>query len=135
MVKGPSPEPTLTARLRREQSVASRPTSGLELNRATCREGVHPAIRRETDHLHLTSGSRAIPLCDAPRAGVLRLNGRNHIRQPQNVARVVENATHRFGRENLAPDGGVERVLSSRSNVSLVRYPRSRVRARILRRG
>jgi hypothetical protein len=32
------------------------------------------------------------------------------IRQPQNVARVVANATHRFGRETVAPDGGVERV-------------------------
>ena len=42
---------------------------------------------------------RQYRLCDAPRAGVLQLNGRNHVRQPQNVARVVENATHRFGRE------------------------------------
>jgi hypothetical protein len=49
-------------------------------------------------------------LGDAPRAGVLRKNGRDRVRQPQNVARVVANATRRFGRETLAPDGGVERV-------------------------
>ena len=28
----------------------------------------------------------------------------------QNIARVVANATHRLGRETLAPGGGVERV-------------------------
>src|SRR5439155_5623226 len=50
------------------------------------------------------------PFGDAPRAGVLRLNRRDRIRQPQNVARVVANATHRFGRETLAPEGGVARV-------------------------
>ena len=47
---------------------------------------------------------------DSPRAGVLRKNGRDRVRPPQNVACVVANATRRFGRETLAPDGGVERV-------------------------
>src|SRR6185295_411365 len=44
------------------------------------------------------------------RAGVLRKNGRDHVRQPQNVARVVANEARRLGRESLAPDGRVERV-------------------------
>ena len=82
----------------------------LELSRAACRERPHVAIPRETDHFHLAVGSRARPFGDAPRAGVLRKNGRDRVRQPQNVARVVANATRRFGRETLAPDGGVERV-------------------------
>src|SRR6267154_233682 len=77
---------------------------------ATCRERPHVAIPRETDHFHLAVGARAEPFGDAPRAGVLRMNGRDHVRQPQNVARVVANATRRFGRETLAPDGGVKRV-------------------------
>src|SRR5881409_1947242 len=38
------------------------------------------------------------------------MNGRDRVRQPQNVARVVANATRRFGRETLAPDGRVECV-------------------------
>src|SRR3989475_13335699 len=82
----------------------------LEPSRAACRERPHVAIPRETDHVHLTGGSRARPFGHAPRAGVLRKNGRDRVRQPQNVARVVTDATRRFGRETLAPDGGVERV-------------------------
>ena len=77
---------------------------------AACAQRPHVAIPRETDHFHLAGGSRARPFGDAPRAGVLRKNGRDRVRQPQNVARVVANATRRFGRETLAPDGGVERV-------------------------
>src|SRR5437867_524309 len=82
----------------------------LELSRAACRERPLVAIPRETDHVHLADGSRAQPFGDAPRAGVLRKNGRDRVRQPQNVARVVANATRRLRRETLAPDGGVERV-------------------------
>ena len=78
----------------------------LELSRAACRERPHVAIPRETDHVHLAGGSRARPFGDAPRAGVLRKNGRDRVRQPRNVARVVANAARRFGRETLAPDGG-----------------------------
>src|SRR5688572_7962261 len=74
------------------------------------RERPHVAIPCETDHFHLALGSRARPLGDAPRADVLRSNDRGRIRQPQNVARVVANAARRFGREPLAPGGGVERV-------------------------
>src|SRR5882672_11475753 len=70
----------------------------------------HPAIPRETDRFHLAGDLRAAPFGDAPRAGVLRKNGRDRVRPPQNVARVVANATRRFGREPPAPDGGVERV-------------------------
>ena len=81
-----------------------------EPSRAACRERPHVAIPREIDHVHLAGGSRARPFGDAPRAGVLRKNGRDRVRQPQNVARVIANATRRFGRETLAPDGGVERV-------------------------
>ncbi len=82
----------------------------LELSRAACRERPHLAIPRETDHFHLAGGSHAEPFGDAPRADVLRKNGRDRVRQPQNVAGVIANATRRFGRETLAPDGGVERV-------------------------
>ena len=82
----------------------------LGLSRAACRERPHVAIPRETDHVHLAGSSRARPFGDAPRAGVLRKNGRDRVRQPQNLARVVANATRRFGRDTLAPDGGVERV-------------------------
>src|SRR5437867_529757 len=82
----------------------------LEPSRTACRERPQVAIPRETEHFHLAGGSHAEPFGDAPRAGVLRKNRRDRIRQPQNVARVVANATHRFGRETVAPDGGVERV-------------------------
>src|SRR2546422_4357617 len=82
----------------------------LEPSRAACRERPLVAIPREIDHFHLAGGSRARPFGDAPRAGVLRKDGRDRVRQPQNVARVVANATRRFGRETVAPDGGVERV-------------------------
>src|SRR6266851_4498027 len=82
----------------------------LGLSRAACREWPLVAIPRETDHFHLAGGARARPFGDEPRAGILRKNGRDRVRQPQNVARVVANATRRFGRETLAPDGGVERV-------------------------
>src|SRR5512132_1353801 len=78
--------------------------------RVACRERPYPAVPRETDHFHLAGGSRARPFGDAPRAGVLRINGRDRVRQPQNVARVVADATRRFGRQTLAPDGGIERV-------------------------
>src|SRR6185312_12279057 len=81
-----------------------------ELSRAARRERPDVAIPRETDDFHLTGGSPASPLGDAPRAGVLGQNGRDRVRQPENVARVVANATRRLGRETLAPDGGVERV-------------------------
>src|SRR5438874_7669630 len=74
------------------------------------RERPHPAIPRETDRFHLAGDSRAAPFGDAPRADVLRRNGRDRVRQTQNVARVVANATRRFGRESPAPGGGVERV-------------------------
>src|SRR5882724_7235984 len=84
--------------------------AGLERSRAACCERPHVAIPRETDHFHLAGGSRARPVGDAPRAGVLRKNGRDRVRQPQNVARVVATATRRFGRETLAPDGGIERI-------------------------
>src|SRR5262245_37261855 len=90
--------PTLFRGCRRKPSHAAR------------RERPHPAIPRETDHVHLAGGSRAPPFGDAPRAGVLRKNGRDGVRPAQNVARVVANATCRFGGETLAPGGGVERV-------------------------
>src|SRR5215831_5517433 len=38
------------------------------------------------------------------------MNGRDRVGQPQHVARIVANATRRFGRETLAPDGRVKRV-------------------------
>ena len=82
----------------------------LEPSRAACRERPHVAIPRETDHFRVAGSSRTRPFGDAPRAGVLRKNGRDRVRQPQNVARVVANATRRFGREPLAPGGGVEGV-------------------------
>src|SRR5260370_29303834 len=82
----------------------------LEPRRAAWRERPHLAIPRETDHVHLAGGSRARAFGDAPGSGVQRKNGRDRVRPPQNVARVVANATRRFGRETLAPDGGVERV-------------------------
>ena len=78
----------------------------LELSLAAGRERPHIAIKRATGHFHLAGGSRTEPLGDAPRAGVLRKNGRDRVRQPQNVAGVVANATRRFGRETPAPDGG-----------------------------
>src|SRR5215470_15916843 len=88
------------------------PTRGnrLEPSLSASRERPHVAIPRETGHFHFVGGSRACPLGDAPRAGVLRMNGRDRVRQPQNVARVAANATRRFGRETLAPDSRVERV-------------------------
>ena len=49
----------------------------LEPSRAACRGRPHVAIPRETDHFHLAGGSRARPFGDAPRAGVLRKNGRD----------------------------------------------------------
>src|ERR1700687_5924925 len=79
-------------------------------SRAAGRERPLVAIPRETDHVHLAGGPRARPLGDAPRAGVRRENGRDRVRQSQDVARVVANAARRLGREPLAPDGGVERV-------------------------
>src|SRR5437762_13295578 len=82
----------------------------LEPSRAACRERPHIAIPRETEHFQLAGGPHAEPFGDAPRAGVLRENDRDRVRQPPNVARVVAHATHRFGRETLAPEGGVERV-------------------------
>src|SRR3989441_5376331 len=82
----------------------------LELSRDACRERPHVAIPRHTERFHLSGDSGARPFSDAPRAGVLRMNGRDRVRQPQNVARVVANALRCFGRETLAPDGGVERV-------------------------
>src|SRR5260370_23658877 len=83
---------------------------GGELSHAAGRERPHVAIPRETDHFHLTGGSRTRPFGDAPRAGVLRKNGRDRVRPPEDVAGVVANATRRFGRETLTPDGGIERV-------------------------
>src|SRR4029450_2972243 len=47
---------------------------------------------------------------DAPRAGVLRKNGRDRVRPSQNVARGDTTPTRGFGRETLAPDGGVKRL-------------------------
>src|SRR5436190_8369841 len=40
-----------------------------KLRRAACRERPLPAIPRETDHVHLTGGSRARAFGDTPRAG------------------------------------------------------------------
>ena len=68
------------------------------------------SIPREADYFHLAVSPRARPFGDTPRAGILWKYGRDRIRPPQNVARVVANATCRFCRETLAPDGGIERV-------------------------
>src|SRR2546426_10637241 len=64
--------------------------------------------------MHLAIGSRASPFGHAPRAGVRRKNGRDRVRQPQNVACVVANAPRRFARESLAPGGGLQRVAELR---------------------
>src|ERR1700730_6105710 len=68
------------------------------------------SIPRESSYFHLAISPRATPLGDTPRGGILWKYGRDRIRPPQNVARVVTNATCRFCRETLAPDGGIERV-------------------------
>src|SRR5262245_25111090 len=54
------------------------------------------------------------------------MNDRDRVREPENVARVVANATRRFGRETLAPDGGVERVaeLTLQGQLDVGRRPR-----------
>src|SRR5262249_23767603 len=69
-----------------------------------------PPIPRATGHVHLAVGARSGPLGDPARARVLRKNGGDRVRPPQSVARVVANATRGFGREPLAPRGGVQRV-------------------------
>jgi carboxylesterase type B len=62
---------------------------------ASCRSRApNVAIPRETYHVHLTGGPRARPFT-TPRAGVQRENGRDRVRQPQDVARVVANAARR----------------------------------------
>src|SRR4029453_8996656 len=82
----------------------------LEPSLAAGRERPHVAIPRETDHVHLAGGSRTRAFGDAPGAGILRKNSRDRVRATQNIARVVANATRRFGREALDPGGGVEGV-------------------------
>jgi hypothetical protein len=77
------------------------------------RERPRIAIPRQTDHFHLAGHARAEPLGDAPRAGVLRRNGRDRVRQPQHVVGVVANQTSRLGRVTLAPGGGIEGVAKS----------------------
>jgi hypothetical protein len=52
--------------------------------------------------VHLTISPRSRLFGDAPRPGVLRQNGRDRIRPPQYVARIVANALRRFGRKTLA---------------------------------
>jgi hypothetical protein len=44
----------------------------LEAGLAAGRERPHIAIKRATGHFHLAGSSRAEPLGDAPRAGILR---------------------------------------------------------------
>jgi hypothetical protein len=64
------------------QSGALLVDAGLELSRAWGRERPHVAIPCETDHFDLVGSARAQPFGDAPRAGVLRLDGRDRVRQP-----------------------------------------------------
>src|SRR6266849_5978157 len=96
--------------LARSDSPEREPEAAVGTRASSARERPQPAIPRETDHFHLAVEARAAPFGDAPRRGILWKNGRDRVRPPQNVARVVANATRRFGRETLAPDGGVERV-------------------------
>src|SRR5476651_2218585 len=77
---------------------------------AARRERPYEAIERAAGHIHLVGGVPAQPFGDPPRADVLRKDGRNRVRQPQNVAGVVANAAGRFGGETLAPGRGIERV-------------------------
>ena len=59
---------------------------------------------------HLTVGARPEPLGDALRASVLWMNGRDRVRQTQNVTRIIPHATRCFGRKTLAPNSGIERI-------------------------
>jgi hypothetical protein len=81
---------------------------------AISRKRPHVAIPRETNHFHLAVRSRTRSFGDLARTGIRRQNSRDRIRQPKDIARVVANATRRFGRETLAPDGRIERVAELR---------------------
>ena len=84
--------------------VPNRDVAGTRVTYAKRRSQAAANIDPTGDRLLPFGRSRGRPFGDMPRAGILWKYGRDRIGPPQNVARVVANATCRFCRKTLAPD-------------------------------
>ena len=84
--------------------VPNRDVAGTRVTYAKRRSQAAANIDPTGDRLLPFGRSRGRPFGDMPRAGILWKYGRDRIGPPQNVVRVVANATCRFCRKTLAPD-------------------------------